>query len=137
MQSVKQIASELTVFYHPLQIPMSGRNDANIYLLSARTAQPFKFMFLQNPQQFGLQLERNVTYFIKKQSSLVRDLEPASLSYDGTRKGTLLVPKELALEEAGGDRSTIQLDKRPVTALAQIVNGPSDEFFSGSCFTLN
>ena len=59
MQSVKQIASELTVFYHPLQIPMSGRNDANIYLLSARTAQPFKFMFLQHPQQFGLQLERN------------------------------------------------------------------------------
>src|SRR6266446_3640234 len=137
MQSVKQIASELTIFYHPLQIPMSGRNDANIYLLSARTTQPFKFMFLQNPQQFGLQLERNVTYFIKKQSSLVRDLEPAGLSHDGAGKGTLLVPKQLALEEAGGDGGTIQPDKRPIPALAQIMNGPGDELLSRSRFSLN
>src|SRR6266481_4359924 len=137
MQSVKQIASELAVFDHPLQISVSGRNDANIYLLSARAAQSFKFMFLQNPQQFGLQLEWNVAYFIQEQSSFVCDLEPAGLSHDGAGKGALLVAKELALEEAGGDGGTIQLDKRPITAIAQIVNGLGDELLSSSRFSLN
>ena len=49
MQAVKQIASELTVFDHLFQIPVSGRDNANIYLLSTRATQSFEFMFLQNP----------------------------------------------------------------------------------------
>jgi hypothetical protein len=84
-----------------------------------------------------LHLEWNVAYFIQKQSSLVRDLEPAGLSHDGTSEGTLLVPEKLALEEAGGDGGTIQFYKRPITALAQIVNGLGDELLSSSRFSLN
>src|SRR5271170_4302344 len=100
MQSVIQIASELAILNHLLQISMGGRDHSNIHLLSTRAAQPFKFAFLQNPQEFRLQLGRNVAYFVQKEGSFVRGLEAASLSHDGAGECSLLVPKEFALEQA-------------------------------------
>jgi len=73
VQSVKQVAPELTVFDHLFQVPMSGCNHADIHLLSARAAQPFKFVFLQDAQQLGLQFERDVTYFVEKERSFIRE----------------------------------------------------------------
>lgn len=57
VQAIIQIASELPVFHHLLQVPMSGRDHPNIHMLCTGAAWSFKFMFLQHPQQFRLELE--------------------------------------------------------------------------------
>src|SRR5215470_1730058 len=93
-------------------------------------------MFLQDPQQFRLQFERDITHFVEKESSLIRELEAAGFSHNRSCKGTFLVPEELALEQAAGDGGAVYLNKRHVTSLAQVVNGAGDEFFSSASFPL-
>ena len=49
----------------------------------------------------------------------------------------LLVSEELALEQAGRDRGAVQLDERPRSAAAQVVNRARDELFAGAGFALD
>ena len=115
---------------------MGCRDDADVDLLRLCAAQPFKFMFLQNPQQFGLQFEWDVAHFVEKQGSLIGSLEPAGLAHYGAGKCSLLVPKELALEQAAGNGGTVQLNEGLTASRAQIVNGAGDKFFSRAGFPL-
>src|SRR5215471_9119128 len=98
MQAVVQIAPEGSLFDHLLQVPVSSRNHAYIHLLSARAAQPLKLALLQDAQQFGLQVERNVTHFIQKQGSFICQLESSWLSHDGAGEGAFFVPEQLTLQ---------------------------------------
>src|SRR5262249_8916210 len=50
-------------------------------------------MFLQDPQQFRLKFEWNVTDFIEEQSTPICNLEPARLAYDGPCKCAYSWPK--------------------------------------------
>src|SRR5271170_4338912 len=98
MQSVIQVASELAIFDHLFQVSVRGRDHSYTHLLSAGAAQPFEFTLLQDPQQFGLQIEWNIAHFIQKESSLVRNLEAAGLSNDGAGECSFLVSEKFALE---------------------------------------
>ena len=49
---------------------MGCRDNAHIHLLGSGTAQPLKFLFLQDPQQFGLQFEWNIADLIEKKVPL-------------------------------------------------------------------
>src|SRR6516225_5587229 len=115
---------------------MSSCNHADIHLHSARAAQPFKFVFLQDAQQLGLQFERDVTYFVQKKRSFICKLESAGFAHDRARKGTLFVPEKLALEQAGGNGGAVHLDEWPTPSRAQIVDGAGEKFLARTRFSL-
>src|SRR5437879_11030067 len=71
---------------------------AHIDAMRIRAAQPFELLLLQNPQQFRLQLERNIADLIQKQRAAVRRLEAAYLLRHSTRECALFMTEELALE---------------------------------------
>src|SRR5262249_15777712 len=137
VQAVVQVAAERPLFHHLFQIAVRGRDNAHIHLLRPRAAQALKLMLLQYAQQLGLQIEWNVADFIEEQRSLVCQLEPPGFAHDGACKGALLVPEELALEKTRRNRRTVDLDERPITAGAAIVNGLCDEFFACARFSLD
>ena len=66
-------------------------DQAHIHFDGARAAQPFELVLLQDAQQLGLQLQRNVADFVEKQRAFMGQLEAADLLRDGAGERALLV----------------------------------------------
>ena len=79
IQPVIQITAKFLVRNHLLKIAIRSRHQADIHLPCMRAAETFKFPLLQSPQQLRLNLNRDVSHFIQKQSALVREFEPPNL----------------------------------------------------------
>src|ERR1700745_1475465 len=94
-------------------------------------------MFLQNTQQFRLQFERNVAYFIEEQSALVCNLEAARLAHDGAGKGTLLMTEQFAFQKIQRNGRAIEFYESAPDALTGVVNGMRAELFSRAAFSLD
>ena len=61
-----EILAKLFVPDHLFQIPVRRGHHPHIDALRACAPQPLKFLFLQHPQQLGLQLQRNISHFVEK-----------------------------------------------------------------------
>src|SRR5262249_19542722 len=96
IQAVKQIAAKLSIRDHLLQIGVGGGDQTHVNFLRARTAQAFELAFLQNAQQLGLQLQRDVADLVQKQRAFVRQLEPPDALRDRASKRAPFVAEELA-----------------------------------------
>src|SRR5262249_14372048 len=71
IQPVIQITAKFPVRNHLLEIAIRGRHQADIRLPCKRAAETFKFPLLQSPQQLRLNLCRDDSHLIHKQSALV------------------------------------------------------------------
>src|SRR6201987_75902 len=65
-QPVVKIAAKLALRHQGGEVVVGGRDYAHVHVLGPVPAEPFEFLLLQNAQQFRLQLERQVTHFVKK-----------------------------------------------------------------------
>ena len=102
-----------------------------------RAAQALEFLFLQYTQQLRLQLERDITDFVKEQRALVGQFKPADLGGDGAGERASLVTEQLALQQAGGNGCAVHFDERPLSAPAQVVDRACNEFFARAGLSLN
>src|SRR5579862_4661477 len=98
VEAIIEVAPEFAIFDHLLQIAMGRGDNANIHLLRTRAAQSLKFAFLQDPEQFRLKLEWDVTNFVEEQGALVGTLEATGLAHDGAGKGPAFMAEELAFQ---------------------------------------
>ena len=101
---------------------------------SAIAAEAFEFLFLQDAQEFGLQLERDVADFVQEKGAAIGELEAADFLVDGAGEGAAFVAEEFGFEQAGGNRGAIHFDEGALFARAEIVDGARDEFFAGAGF---
>src|SRR6186997_1469999 len=99
---------------HLPKVPVGRSDNPNIDMSGPGAAQALKVLLLKGTQQFGLEFQRDFANFIEEQRPLMRQFKPANLLREGSRKGTLLVAKELALQERSGNRGTIHHDERPL-----------------------
>src|SRR5438093_1379639 len=97
----------------PPDMPL-GNVDAN----GSRAPQALELLFLQDAQQFGLQLAGNVADFVEKKRALVGQLESADLLGDGASERPFLVPEQLALQQSHRNCRAIQLDECALAASA-------------------
>jgi len=58
-----------------LQISVSSRHHAHVYAVGPSTSQTFELLFLQNPQQLGLQRQWNIADLVQKKRPLVGQFE--------------------------------------------------------------
>ncbi len=72
VQTVEQVAAEFFFFHRPNQIAIGGGDQPHVHPDRLRSSQPLELLVLQNAQQFGLQLQRNVSHLVEQQSALVR-----------------------------------------------------------------
>jgi hypothetical protein len=105
---------------------MSGGNQSHVDVMRAATAQALELLFLQNAQKFRLQGQRQVPDFVQKESAGICHFKAADFLCHCPGKGTLLVPKQLALQKIEGDSSAIKPHKGAATTRTQIVNGVGD-----------
>src|SRR5262249_56809617 len=67
----------------------------------AGPADALERLLLEDAQQLGLQLERQVADLVEEERAAVRELEAPDALGDGARERAALVPEELALQQAG------------------------------------
>ena len=108
------------------------RNQSYIDLVRFAATKPFEFSFLQDPQQFALKFEREVTDFVKKKRATVSQVESSTLAVYCARVGALLVTEKFALNQVRRKCRTIDLDERPCTTGTALVNGTCNQFLSRS-----
>lgn len=66
VQTIVEIAAELAIGDHLPEIAVGGGDQPDIGADQLVAAETFKLLFLQNPQQLRLQLQRHVAHFIEK-----------------------------------------------------------------------
>ena len=134
IQAVVKIIAKPSLGNQCGEVVVGSRDDTHVHMQGSVSANPLEFLFLQDTQQFGLQLERQVAHFIEKQCASVREFEPADLLRQRPGKGTALVPEELRFEQPGRNGSAIHLDEGALTARAEIVDCAGDQFLAGAGF---
>src|SRR4029077_5254806 len=117
------------------KILMRGNDDAHIHALRAIAAEALEFLFLQDPQQLGLQLHRQVADFVEEPRAAIGKLEAAGFLTEAAGEGAAFVAEELGFQEPGGNGGAIDLDESALTAGAKIMDGASKELLAGAGFT--
>ncbi len=88
-------------------------------------------------EQAGLQIERHITYLIKKKRATVGLFKfaqaPLAIS---TGKGTTFIAKEFCINQLTWDSCAIDSNKWPVSSQAVIVNTLGKNFFTRASFTV-
>src|ERR1700722_14861062 len=137
LQPIVEVFAKRGLLYHCGQITMSGRDEADVHLVSTVAAQPLKFLFLQYTQQFCLEFKWNVADFIKKKGAFVSEFESSRLLRDRSGERPLFVSEKFTFEKPKRDCGAVQFDEGSLPAAAQIVNGSRNQFFSGARLALN
>src|SRR5262249_48916658 len=96
-----------------------------------------ELLFLQNPQELHLRIQRKLTHFVEENSATVRQLEPSIAVGQRAGECAFGMPEQFTLDQTGADGSAVNLYQRSLFAGATVVNGPGDQFLSGSCLPQN
>src|SRR5262249_49832618 len=137
VQPIVEIVAESVLLNHPEQVPVGRSDYAHVHLDRPRAPEALEFLLLQDPQELRLELEGNLADLVEEERPPVGNFEPADLLPDRPGEGAPLVTEELALEETRGDRRAIQLDERPPSSRAEVVNLTRDELLPGTCLSLD
>ena len=100
-QAVIEIAAEKFIPHHLGQIAVGCRQQTDVDGDGAGAAQSLEGLFLQSPEQLGLQFQGNVAHLVQKQSPAVRQLKPADLLRQSAGESASLVTEQLALQKPG------------------------------------
>mgnify|MGYP000518878715 CR=1 FL=1 len=131
IEAVEQILTEVPILDQPLQILVSGCNNANIHMDRSGTTNAIKLALLQYPQQASLRFQRHVTDFIEEQGATVCQFEASCPGGDRAGERARFVTEKLALQQGLGKRGAVHLDERAVPTLGQEVELRRHELLAG------
>jgi hypothetical protein len=88
LQTIVKVFAKCPFLDHCWQIPMRGGDEANVNLMGAIAAEPFKFLLLQDAEQLCLKFERYIADLVKKKRTFVGEFEPPGFwgDFSGTKK---------------------------------------------------
>jgi hypothetical protein len=137
MQSVEEIRAEGATVDFAAKVAI-GRGDhphVDGHLLHA--AHRDDDALLENTQQLGLNLERQLAHFVEKDSSVVTGLERTHPAADGSGERASDVAEQVRLDEVGRDGRAVDHHKRPLLTAAVLVNGVGQRRFSSAGFAFD
>src|SRR5580704_12920405 len=137
IQAVVKVVTKSALFHHLSEISIGRRHQAKIHMNRSPAAQPLKFLLLQCTQQFRLQLQRKISYFVQEQSSPVRLFKTSNSLRMSSCERSAFVPEQFALKQSCGYRRAVHADKAPVAPGTHLANRLSDQFFPSPRFTEN
>ena len=99
VQTEVKVASEAALLHFLSQIAIGGRDNAEVRPPGDERTDRTKFLLLQNPEQLGLQVQRQLADFIEKRGAPVGRLYQAHLGVGGAGEGSLDMPEQFAFHE--------------------------------------
>ena len=107
VETIVKVAAELLLGNQTRQVGIGSSDEANIHALRARAAEALELLFLQNTQQFWLELERDISHLVEKEGTPVGELETADPLRNGACKSAFFVAKKFALQQSGRYRRAV------------------------------
>ena len=99
VQTVVQIFPESARFHVADQIAVRGGDEPHVHFQLTRPAEAAELLHLQDVQQLGLQLDRELADLVEKDRPMIGQLEEPDLALLRVGKGALLVAEQLGVEE--------------------------------------
>ena len=96
-EPIEEICAETTVLREASKALVCGNDDSSIYYPSCVAAHALHRSFLDHAEEFGLGCRREISHFVKKERSPVRELK-LSPSTPDTGCRPVLDAKELCFE---------------------------------------
>ena len=90
---------------------MRCRKNSHIYFQRLVITYPLQFAAFNKTQKLGLQTQRHLTDFVKKQRSAIGSLDAPCPPLNRTRKSTPRVAEELCFKQGLGNRRAIDGDE--------------------------
>ena len=134
---VIQVFPEIALGNQVLNIPVGGAHHPDINGNRFYRTYPVDHSFLQEAKQFGLQCHRHIANLVEKQGAAVGALNLAFLGLGRAGKGAFLEPEQFALQQVFRNGGAVDGRKGFVGAMAQVVQGPGQEFLAGTGFAGN
>src|SRR5690606_8021785 len=130
--AIEQVLAEAPVTDHRLEVLVCRADDARVYVDRLAPADPLDLPFLQEAEQLDLQRQRDVAYLVEEQRAAARLRDLAFGRLDRPGEGALLVPEQLAFEQALGDRSAVDRDAGAAAAAARLVETAREQLLAGA-----
>ena len=134
VEAVVQILAEAAVLHRTLQIDVGGGDDPHIDPQALGGADADDGLFLQEAQQAGLQVERQVADLVEEQNALVGGLDVADLALAGASERALLVAEQFGVDQVRRDRAAVHRHEGTARARRVLVDGARDQFLAGARF---
>jgi len=90
-----------------LQIAAGSRNHPHVHSQGLGAAQSLELSFLKDPEQFRLQLWRQLADFVEEDCGRVSKLEPPNLTGQRARVSAFLTAKKLAFDQSAGSAAQL------------------------------
>src|SRR4029077_13797322 len=129
VEPLEQILTERSILNRFFQIPVRGRDDADIYLDWLGAPEPLDHPFLEDTEQLYLDIRGELSNLIEEERGVVGGLEPADLTHPGAGEGAALMSKELAFDERARNRGAADANHLALSLRAHLVNRLGEEFF--------
>ena len=99
VQAIEEIGAEPALLHLLFEIAIGRGDDADVDADVRRAADPLERLFLEKPQQLGLEQRHHLADFVEEQRAAVRHLDQAALLPVGAGERAPLVPEQLAFEQ--------------------------------------
>src|SRR5207302_5796188 len=83
------------------------------------------------------ELRRKIADFVKKESTVIREFEPAYPLSKCPGECSLFMPKKLALKQSRWDSSAVEPYKCPGSPRAEIMDRTCDQFLPCACLAID
>src|SRR6266704_384350 len=138
IQSMEQISAKRSASHHLFQVAISRRDHPNIDRQFPILAYTENAIFLQDPQEFRLQRQIQITDLIEEEDSPIGCPNQSPAISLRPRKSSTAMTKKFAFRNAGGDRAAIQSHQRAAGALAvETMDGVDQKLLSRPGLTGN
>ena len=134
---IKEIFSKRAPVHFDRKVAVRCRNDPNVERDRVSTPEATNLPLFERTQKLSLKLDWKLTNLVDEKRAAVGFFEETQVSCIGTGECALLVPEDLAFEEGGRYRATIERDEGALGARTVLVKRTRDELFSGSGLALN
>ena len=132
VEPVKQIAAERALFHFLRQVAIGGGDNAEVRPAMRERTHRAKLLLLQNAQQLGLEVERQLADLVKERRATVGHFDQAGLRSNGAGECPFDVAEQLALHERAHQGGTIDGDKRAYGL--NLMYGARHHFLAGTGF---
>ena len=136
-QAVIEILAESPGVHLDQQVAVGGGDDADVGAAGPHVPDALISPLLQDTQQLGLQLRRQLAHLVEEQGAAFRRLEAPDAIARRPGERAADVPEELRLCQLARNGRAVELDEGATGTWAQTMNGARGQLLSGARLTQN
>jgi hypothetical protein len=131
VEAVEEVLAEPSGRHVALQVPVRRRDDPDIGPQRGGPANPLELALLEDPQELGLDGQRQLRDLVEEQRPARGQLEAPGLLAIGAGEGAPLVAEQLGLQQGLGERGAVHRHEGTFHAGARVMDGSRYQLLAG------